>query len=623
MTNTNKIKSFELINGIREILSINETKSIVASLLLIKNYNQDLLEEFIKGNDTKKLVAVFNEARNHYALELQDIHFEETLTKLSGSRLISLVLFINELALDESNDVLMTAITIDKDGGAHITSESINQLMMRIAELGPDLTILDPTFGMGTSFEQLIRRNPEQKIVGQEINGLTFDLAQIKMICLGAKNVQLYKGDVLAKPQYVQNGDLLKYDRVISNPPIGLRESGNEKYNFEQDPYQRYSLGEPQKSNLDWAFISNGISSLNSEGRGVFLVSNRALFGGGANNRIRKNAIRADLIEGVISLPGGLAAPYSQIALSLIIVNKDKGVQKDKIKFVSGEQFLARKQQGAKIMLSNEDIQDITNCYFATSDQVGFSKTVSHQVVVENEAFLVPSSYLFANEYQLSSDLRIRLNKDKWDERTKVPLSSITEISRGYNTVAKDEKSDGEYALIKISDINEGQITYGKLARTNVKSNTQVQNYQISTGDILLSIKGTTDKLAFVSESRDNTLITQNLVCIRANRERIYPQWLYEYLNSPVGLSQLRQAQVGTTISQIPIKALEEVLVPELSLAEQTRAIEEYQAKKVVLDEQLKKLTQELEKAKQKLYQNMTITDLYDVVENTKYEGAN
>ena len=99
-------------------------------------------------------------------------------------------------------------------------------------------------------------------------------------------------------------------------------------------------------------------------------------------------------------------------------------------------------------------------------------------------------------------------------------LSEIVEIYRGFNAVSGDEAHNGKYEFIKISDLSNQEVDFSKLAKGNVKENSKVEKYQIQKGDILLSVRGTTDKLALITEDRPYTLLTQNLVGIRPKKRK-------------------------------------------------------------------------------------------------------
>ena len=213
--------------------------------------------------------------------------------------------------------------------------------------------------------------------------------------------------------------------------------------------------------------------------------------------------------------------------------------------------------------------------------------------------------------YKIDDDMVIEIDAAKWTEAGTVKLADIAEIYRGFNAISSDEAADGKYAFIKISDLNNQGVEFSKLAKGNVKENTKVENYQIQKGDILLSARGTTDKLARITDDRPHTLVTQNLVGIRPKKGKVDSRWLLEYLSSPLGLAELASIRVGTTIAQLPMKGLATVKVPKLPLEEQKEMMDAYQDERSVLDEQLSEIMKKIKHSKEQLYQEMGITDVY------------
>ena len=126
-----------------------------------------------------------------------------------------------------------------------------------------------------------------------------------------------------------------------------------------------------------------------------------------------------------------------------------------------------------------------------------------------------------------------------------------------------------------------------------------------------MSARGTTDKLARITEDRPHTLVTQNLVGIRPKKEKVDSRWLLEYLTSPLGLAELASIRVGTTIAQLPMKGLATVKVPKLPLEEQKKMMDAYQGERSLLDKQLSEITMKIHQQKEQLYQEMGITDVY------------
>lgn len=158
----------------------------------------------------------------------------------------------------------------------HSSPLSLNALALKILNVSKYESLLDPTCGYGNAIISLLKQNPDQKIFGQEISTLIAELTKIRTTLLDASHTTIEAGDVLENPRYIEGKELKRFDTVFGDSPIGLKKTDLER--LENDPYNRFKYGLPPKSRMDWAFISNGISSLNETGKGVFVTSLGPLF---------------------------------------------------------------------------------------------------------------------------------------------------------------------------------------------------------------------------------------------------------------------------------------------------------------------------------------------------------
>ena len=55
---------------------------------------------------------------------------------------------------------------------------------------------------------------------GQETNGSVWSISKMNMLLHGIPDADLRNDDTLADPQHVRGGELMRFDRVITNPPF-------------------------------------------------------------------------------------------------------------------------------------------------------------------------------------------------------------------------------------------------------------------------------------------------------------------------------------------------------------------------------------------------------------------
>ena len=602
----NKLNTKELLyrltSELRGKLSMDDLSKLVVVCIFISHDNRRTLSELMQLHKSE-LYTRLSEKEQETGLELNALGFSGVLSSLDTKTVLEVYKFLLSIEPQNDSDLVMDIVVSSSDFS--VTPKSVNKLMVALADLKEESRILDPAFGIGSTYQEVLKRNPGQKIVGQELNPTIYSFALVYLYCQGATNTEVFQGDSISAPRFTNQ----KFDRVITNAPFGIRATNETWHMVQNDPYNRFRYGLPPKTSLDWAFIMNGLEALEGEGKAVFSVSNSALFMSGQVTKIRENFLAADLIEAVIALPSGLFGPYTQIPTAILVINKNKQRLINKIRMINATSVPVVKTR-TSVSLAEESLRKIIEAYEGNDDVEGFVKSVDADEVRKQDSILLPEQYVKDTVYKID-DMVIEIDAAKWTEAGTVKLADIAEIYRGFNAISSDEAADGKYAFIKISDLNNQGVEFSKLAKGNVKENTKVENYQIQKGDILLSARGTTDKLARIKEDRPHTLVTQNLVGIRPKKGKVDSRWLLEYLSSPLGLAELASIRVGTTIAQLPMKGLATVKVPKLPLEEQKEMMDAYQDERSVLDEQLSEIMKKIKHSKEQLYQEMGITDVY------------
>jgi hypothetical protein len=57
-------------------------------------------------------------------------------------------------------------------------------------------------------------------LAGQELNGATWAMCKMNMILHGITGADIRNGDTLEEPLHREGGELMRFDRVIANPPF-------------------------------------------------------------------------------------------------------------------------------------------------------------------------------------------------------------------------------------------------------------------------------------------------------------------------------------------------------------------------------------------------------------------
>lgn len=592
----------EINNRVRNIydklrpfgLSPGEYLELFSWIIFICHSDRSILDKLKTAGKEYLLQEIVQQGQKNNLSALLD---QDILKKVSSQALLQIYLIVEELSPNDDFEFLNTLFktinsNLGKDGSNRDKFSSSSKLALDLLQPQPDQKIYDPCFGVGTTFESVLTKNPQQEIFGQTANHASYVIATVLAYLRQAVNVSLRNEDVLntEMPKEV----IQQMDLVVSCPPMNARRK------VDLIDQQRYEFGQPSQMN-DWAYIMSGLYALNQQGKAAFITTNSLIYRGGKDAEVRKQVIAKDLVEAVISLPDEPDAPTS-VPLVLLVFNLNKKRHQQQVVFVNARHL---KQENADLS------QQISEIIANGSVIDGVSALISNQEIEQNNGVLIPDQYITQNVFKIDDDLTIKINRSEWEKSAKYVLGDVAEFYRGFNTTRKDESEAGKYSLLKISDLNGAEVNFSKLAKTDGQANTKVDSYQIQKGDVLLPIRGEIKHIGVVKEEHPNVLLTQNMIGIRPNTDLINSEWLAEYLNSPLGRAQLSGISVGTRIKQIPIKMLKEMEIIKLPKEVQDEAIDKYDQEMEKLREQLLEIRRAMNRQQNSLYDDSKIATLY------------
>jgi len=114
--------------------------------------------------------------------------------------------------------------------------------------------------------------------------------------------------------------------------------------------------------------------------------------------------------------------------------------------------------------------------------------------------------------------------------------------------------------VIKVKNIAEGKIIEEDLLRTTPEIHTQYKRAEVRKGDLLLTIRGTTGRVAIVPETLSGANITQDTARIRvsSNDDPIY---VYYALQSPSVQRQIELNTIGQAVKGINIAEVKKLKI--------------------------------------------------------------
>ena len=293
-----------------------------------------------------------------------------------------------------------------KKGGEFYTPRSVVRLIVELLQPQEGMRICDPTFGSAGMLiftADYVRENggnPQNLVLhGQERNLGTLAIGKLNMLLHGLPTARLEPGDVIAEPGLLdETGRLLSYDRVIANPPFSLKNWGSEF--APHDPhhrFDRYGAVSP-KTRGDFAFLLHMLGVTNAEGMAGVVMPHGILFRGGAEGKIRRGIVEADLFEAVIGLAPNLFFGAS-IPVAVCVLNRDKPQERrGKVLFIDAAQEGYFRPVKAQNYIDPEHIGEIVEAYRAFEDVERFAHVADLDEIQSNDFNLNISRYADTTE---------------------------------------------------------------------------------------------------------------------------------------------------------------------------------------------------------------------------------
>jgi type I restriction enzyme M protein len=294
-----------------------------------------------------------------------------------------------------------------KKGGEFYTPRSVVRMMVRL--LKPELKhdIYDPCCGSGgmliASKEHIDEQGEDGRkanLFGQEFNGTVWSIAKMNMLLHGISTANLQNEDTLAEPEHVEGGELMRFDRVITNPPFSLP-WGNTEKNAEGTAAwapkfpERFRYGQVPlgAKKADLMFLQHMLAVTRDGGMVATVMPHGVLFRGGEEKSIRAGIIDDDLLEAVIGvapnlfygtgIPACILVLRQQVTVGANRVSGKPSERKGKVLFINADrEFFEGRAQNYLLPEHTEKIVTIFDEFRAVD---GFSAIVDNATLKAND----------------------------------------------------------------------------------------------------------------------------------------------------------------------------------------------------------------------------------------------
>ena len=342
-------------NNIRH-LKENVGSKLNQALTALEEANIDTLEDVLKhikfnekiGQRTLDDDTLANFIQNFEKIPLRDENFE--FPDLLGAAYEYLIKYFADSA--------------GKKAGEFYTPAEVVRTLVEIVEPRPGMSAYDPTCGSGGMLIQTrdyIRETGgdprDLSLYGQESIGTTWSICKMNMLLHDIAHADIRQEDTLRKPQHKSSdGELLRYDRVLANPPFS--QSYIKK---DIDNPGRFKVWLPEKGKkADLMFVQHMLAVLKADGKMASVMPHGVLFRGGEEREARSHFIERGYLEAIIGLPAGLFYGTG-IPACVLVMNKQGTQDRKHIVFINADRDY--REGKAQNFLRAEDISRIVHAY--------------------------------------------------------------------------------------------------------------------------------------------------------------------------------------------------------------------------------------------------------------------
>ncbi len=320
-----------------------------------------------------------------------------------------------------------------------------------------------------------------------------------------------------------------RFDLIVAIPVFGGRMLVNDEDFISREP--------------DLIAVQNLLYHINMDGELVIVLPAKITFGGGSTASLRSYIESNYKIKEISSLPAGLFTPYTAIRTYLFVFSP--GTNDDVV---------------LKQYEPDKPIRRTSSC---------------QKLVVANEQLLFSDEFAELSGWNIDMAFFEEEDAIKAFSASPVKKLHLKDVATVFRGKAVNTKAEGgNIGVINISNINDTGIDYSGLDYI-VDEERKVSRYILQTGDVLVTARGTTVKIAVFEEQSSICIPSANINVIRP-KDVLNGTYLKLFLESPVGTKMLKSLQRGTGVVNINFKDMSELEVPVLPLEAQEALVQEY-----------------------------------------------
>ena len=535
-TNARLWQAVDLLRG-----SVNSSDyDIILFLLVLERYHVftgyklSSLEEFKQDLHTSiknyqgENAGVIQQAYNEY--------YRNALNEVEDKVIVDLVYILAAIDDDllamymaEIFDELLYKIVKSQGriGGEFSLPAEISRLVGSLASLNEGATVYNPFAGLA-SFGMLL--NSGVIYIGQEINRKIWAMGNLRIIAYNkTATATLLLGDSINEwnPERSTTGALTaeffnyrsyrkKYDLIVSNPPFNMR-IPNTVGRFGSIKTAEHFL------------IEKGLEDLKEEGKLIAVIGQGFLWNP-ASESLRRTLVEGDLLEAVISFPGGLLM-NTGIPISILVINKQK-ITKRVVRFIEAKTYVNTNASKQKIL----DV-DVLSTRINSPDESASIRSIT-SASLKSADYNLNAERFFRKEY-IGTALRKVLSP--------VRSQRVPDTQKGKFVRIRDLKDDPLDFYLDIHGIEAVNIT-----RVTQK---------IEESCLLLATRWKTFKPTYFQYAGTAIYVSPDILAFHVDQKLCDISYLVNELHSKPVSEQLDALSTGTVVSAIKKEDLLSIVV--------------------------------------------------------------
>lgn len=288
----------------------------------------------------------------------------------------------------------------------YFTPHAVAKIMARCLVQGDvkSVTCYDPSAGSGTLLMNLAHQIGEDKctIYSQDISQKSSNLLRLNLILnnLVHSIPNIVKGNTILEPYHKEkNGQLKKFDFIVSNPPFKLDFSDFSADLDSKENHERFFAGIPnipkakkESMAIYLLFLQHIMFSLNEKGKAAIVVPTGFITAqSGIDRKIRERMVESKMLAGVVSMPSNI---FATTGTNVSVVFLDKQNKGDVVLIdASNLGTTVKEGKNQKTVLSHEEEDKIIDTFNKKEAVEDFSVVVSYDEIQNKNYSLSAGQY--------------------------------------------------------------------------------------------------------------------------------------------------------------------------------------------------------------------------------------